>query len=147
MIPALPCLQFKTMSHPLQCLLIDNDEDDQEIFAMALKEISPVISCTFMSSGIMALEKLKTDLSFLPSLIFIDLNMPLMDGEECLLEIKKLSHLEKVPIYIYSTAALPRLAVRMKELGAADFIVKPSSFKKLIELLSGIFQQHKSIFL
>jgi CheY-like chemotaxis protein len=122
------------------CFLIDNDEEDQEIFGMALQEANPSISCIFASNGTSALQKLQSDLSFIPSMIFIDMNMPLMDGRQCLSEIKKLPHLKEVPVYIYSTTADPATKNEVRLLGAVDFIEKPPSYKDLTALLQRLFQ-------
>ncbi|HEU4634129.1 MAG TPA: response regulator [Flavisolibacter sp.] len=132
------------MRHPLTCFLIDNDEEDQEIFSMALREADPAVQCTFVNNGPAALEKFATEPSFIPSVIFVDMNMPLMSGAQCLEEIKKLPHLRKVPVYMYSTAADPLAVAAVKELGAQDFIVKPASFKELTEILSRILHHHKT---
>jgi CheY-like chemotaxis protein len=72
------------------------------------------------------------------------MNMPLMNGTQCLEEIKKLPRLSKVPVYIYSTAADPLTVAQVKQMGATDFIVKPVSFKELTEILSRILHHHKS---
>jgi CheY-like chemotaxis protein len=132
------------MRQPITCFLIDNDEEDQEIFSMALQQADPHIQCAFVNNGPGALHKLNADLSFIPSLIFIDMNMPLMNGTQCLEEIKKLPRLSKVPVYIYSTAADPLTVAQVKQMGATDFIVKPVSFKELTEILSRILHHHKS---
>ena len=86
------------------CLLIDNDVDDQEIFSMALGEIDSTISCLMADDGLSAIEKLTTNPGYTLSYIFIDMNMPLMDGKQCLQEIRKIPAYAEVPIYIYSTA-------------------------------------------
>ena len=69
------------------CLLVDDDEDDAEIFSIALNEANPDIKCLTAADGLEALEMLR-DPSFIPDYIFLDLNMPLMTGKECLVEIR-----------------------------------------------------------
>jgi CheY-like chemotaxis protein len=115
---------------------IDDDVDDQEIFGMAISEVDPSIECVFASDGIEALDKLQ-GMNVLPDCIFIDLNMPRMNGKECLVEIRKQERLENVPIYIYSTSADPKLVDECKELGAKQFIVKPPG----LHLLTGILRE------
>lgn len=131
------------MQHPLKCFLIDNDEEDHEIFRMAMEEVDPDILCYFADNGISAINKLKNEEAFKPSCIFIDMNMPLMNGNECLQEIKKIERLHEVPVYIYSTAADPVTIAKAKQSGAADIIIKPASFKGLTELLSTLFKPQK----
>jgi CheY-like chemotaxis protein len=120
------------------CLLIDNDVDDQEIFSMALGEIDSTISCLMADDGLSAIEKLTTNPGYTLSYIFIDMNMPLMDGKQCLQEIRKIPAYAQVPIYIYSTAANPTLVAEAKALGATDFIMKPAGFRELVELLANL---------
>ena len=118
----------------MNCFLIDDDQDDQEIFAMAVKDINESIHCYFADDGVKALEKLKNS-DFLPDCIFIDINMPRMNGIECLEQIKNIGRLRPVPICMYSTSADPYIVTRSKELGAQDFIVKPASISVLTKLL------------
>lgn len=133
------------MQRPITCFLVDNDEEDQEIFSMALKDADPAIHCVFANDCPDALKKLATHTSFIPSLIFIDMNMPFMDGMQCLQEIKNLQHLKTAPVYMYSTSGDAAVIARVKKAGANDFIVKPPSIKKLTEILSQILHHHKLI--
>ena len=129
------------MRKELSCFLIDNDPDDQEIFGMALRDVDDKISCIVAENGVSALKQLKADQSYIPSLIFIDMNMPLMDGKQCLKEIKKLEWMSEVPIYLYSTSCDPHAIDEVKCLGATDFLVKPSAYQQLVQLLSTLLTQ------
>ena len=126
------------MKNTKECLLIDDDPDDQEIFRMALQEVDKSISCVLANDGIDALTILKPR-TFTPDFIFIDINMPRMNGIQCLTEIKKLDHLKGARIIMYSTTAQPKVVELSKELGASDFLVKPVSLDLLTEQLSTIF--------
>jgi response regulator RpfG family c-di-GMP phosphodiesterase len=130
------------MTSHVKCLLIDDDTDDHEIFKIALEAIDKSIFCDCINESIDAIEKLKTDTSFIPKIIFVDMNMPAMNGVECLAEIKKIEHLKKVPVIFYSTFADPGKVVEMKELGAADYFEKPSDINVLINKLSSIFKEY-----
>lgn len=121
-------------SKTLNCLLIDDDPDDQEIFCMALEEIGKRIKCMFANDGVDALNKLKEN-NVLPDFIFIDMNMPRMNGNECLAKIKEESHLKAIPVYMYSTSAEPEAVAETQRLGAAGFIVKPTSVSELTKTL------------
>ena len=123
----------------MKCLLIDDDIDDQEIFHMALQELSNSVDCQFAADGVNALETLTRDELFLPHCIFIDVNMPRMNGVECLAQIKKINRLRNVPVCMYSTSADPSLVAKAKSLGAVDFIVKPADMSELGNLLSRFF--------
>jgi CheY-like chemotaxis protein len=125
----------------MRCFLIDDDQDDHEIFAMAVKEFNDSIHCYFAADAIEALEKLNSD-DFLPDCIFIDINMPRMNGIECLERIKRVKRLHPVPVCMYSTSADPDIVMRSKELGAKDFIVKPASVSALSKLLGGFINSN-----
>ena len=126
------------MTTTLNCFLIDNDAEDAEIFTLALQEVDETISCSFACNGIQALKQLSDDETFTPSIIFIDMNMPLMNGLECIKELRQIHRLNDVNIYMYSTGGDPMLARQAKDSGATDFIEKPSSFTKLKQLLTKI---------
>ena len=131
------------MLYPLECFLIDDDIDDQEIFGMALQELDRSIRCIFANDGVLALEKLSMDESFIPDYIFIDFNMPRMNGIKCLEEIKKTPRVKHVPVFLYSTSADPEMMARAKQMGASDFIIKPASISTLSNMLGELFNYDK----
>ena len=84
-------------------LLIEDDHDDQEVFSMALREIDSAIICHTVDDALEGIDKLKQDPQFVPDMIFIDLNMPKMDGIGCVRELRTLPQIAGVPIFMYST--------------------------------------------
>lgn len=127
------------MQDPTQCFVIDNDEDDREIVEMVLREINPAITCKSASNGIQALQML-ADVDFSPSIVFIDMNMPMMTGTQCLKSIRAMERFRQTPVYILSTSSDPYAIEEAKQLGANDFLVKPFSFDSWVTLLSSVFQ-------
>jgi CheY-like chemotaxis protein len=123
-----------------QCFLIDDDLDDQEIFLMALHEADKDIHCEVANDGIEAIKKLTEDTSFIPDFIFLDINMPRMNGMQCLVEIKKINHLAEVKIIMLSTSADRNMISRSKELGATEFLLKPSAIGLLVNTLTKILE-------
>jgi CheY-like chemotaxis protein len=130
------------MSSPLLCLLIDDDQDDQEIFTLALEDSGLNMECVISSNASEALQKLTQDDTFLPNYIFLDLNMPRINGIQLLTEIKKVSRLQHIPVVIYSTSSHPKDKDATLKLGASAFITKPSGIKELSVLLKDFFQTH-----
>lgn len=130
------------MHEKITCFLIDDDDDDQEIFTLALNNIDEAISCVTANDGIDALNKLSLNDNFTPDFIFLDLNMVRMNGRECLIEIKKIQRLQQVPIIIYSTSSEQKDISETKELGAADYIVKPPSMTQLEKRLEQVLRRN-----
>lgn len=128
----------------LTCFLIDDDTDDHEIFQLALERVDPAIVCVYSNDPLNALERLNADKSFVPQLFFIDINMPRMNGMQCLAEIKKIEHLKHVPVCMYFTSANPAIINECKRLGATDFIVKSSGMDELEKALSDILSQYNT---
>lgn len=126
---------------PKTCFLIDDDQDDQDIFCMALDDLGEDISCVFANDGREGFMKLNTDALFEPNYIFIDLNMPRMNGLQCLTAIKSIDRLKKVPIFMYSTSNDPKIITETKLLGASDYIVKPISVDTLTDILRQCFNR------
>jgi CheY-like chemotaxis protein len=120
----------------LTCFLVDDDLDDLEIFALAVEDLHGTIQCVTALDGVEAIEKLRSDESFVPDFIFLDLNMPRMNGKQCLLEIKKIKRLFSIPVIIYSTSSNRRDIDETLQLGAAHFLTKPSSISSLTKELS-----------
>ncbi|MBS0028771.1 response regulator [Chitinophaga sp. 22321] len=120
-------------------LLIDDDIDDRMIFGEVLKELAPDIIYHEAINGEDALIKLDNDL--IPDLIFLDLNMPRVDGKQFLAEIQRISHLKHIPVIIYSTSSHESDKKETRELGAVYFLTKPNSLHELTHILTDILQQ------
>ena len=118
-------------------LLIDDDEDDQEIFLTAAKQLSESVICSTMFDATEALRKLD-EKTLTPDVIFLDLNMPAMNGQQFLTKIKSNPQLKDIPIIIFSTSSNHKTVQLMKDLGAQDFITKPEKFDQLLTILKPI---------
>jgi CheY-like chemotaxis protein len=121
-----------------QLFIIDDDVEDQEIFVEALKEVNPSIICYNAMNGEDALRQLTMDVMMLPDLIFLDMNMPKLNGKQVLRELKKTRSLINIPVIMYSTSFAPRDIEEIKELGAVFYLLKPSRFDDLCTALTKI---------
>lgn len=122
-------------SHTL--FIADDDPDDVELFIEAVSRIDQSIKCYSAFDGEEALRKLKSD-SELPDMIFLDLNMPRINGKQCLAEIKNSNKPRTIPVVIFSTSSLPHDIDDTRKLGASYFLTKPSNFDELCKELSQI---------
>lgn len=115
-------------------LYVEDDLDDQIIFKECLHLVRPDIRCAFASNGIEALAKLK-DTTLKPACIFIDVNMPVMDGNALLAKIKADPELAEIPCFMLSTSHNKRHIESAMAAGATKYLVKPAvyiDFKNLL---------------
>ncbi len=128
--------------------LIDDDLDDQFFFKEVIESINPTMHCDTATNGKIALDKLKVSAS-LPDIIFLDLNMPVMNGFDFLIQIKQENALSKIPVCIFTTSNIFRDKELTKEFGAQYFLTKPNDFqvlrKKLQQILSADFSTDEYI--
>jgi CheY-like chemotaxis protein len=115
-------------------LIIDDDIDDQEILITAIQELDAAMICCTALNGKDALDKLMSK-EVIPKLIFLDLNMPAMNGFQFLEHVRCSDELSQIPIVVFSTSSNPADVQQTKKLGAIDFFTKPTSFLKLKQLL------------
>lgn len=137
-------------------LLADDDIDDHIFFRDALDEFPATTHLTIVSNGVELMKLLNIQSAPLPDMLFLDLNMPLKAGYECLSEIKGNIELKKLPVIIFSTSFEAEIANLLYDGGAHYYIRKPGEFYKLKQLIhkaillthnSGGFQPPKSDFL
>jgi CheY-like chemotaxis protein len=115
-------------------LLVDDDKDDQFFFIEALKELNDTIVCKTEDNGVKGLAALQ--LPDHPDMIFLDLNMPQMNGFDLLSKIKKDEVLAKIPVVIFSTSNHQHDIDKAKELGSVAFLTKPNDMNTLSEKLA-----------
>ncbi len=125
-----------------KCLLIDDDLDDQEIFLMCLEKVCEDVECLTMNDGVNAIAMLGSNTDYVPDYIFIDVNMPKMNGIECLRILKQMEKLRDARIYMYSTTSEGLALEESKKLKAHDFFIKPANILALEEQLSMVFKSN-----
>src|SRR4051794_40368807 len=108
--------------------IVDDDIDDQELFMEAVSEVDQSIECISASDCEEALDLLKSGKVVLPDMIFLDLNMPRLNGKQCLAELKRQANLKHIPVIIYSTSSEKKDIEETTKLGAAHFLTKPNKF-------------------
>lgn len=122
----------------IQILLADDDESDRMLFTDAIDELKMNTKITTVNDGVALLKYLVEQKDNLPEFLFLDLNMPLKDGKECLNEIRNTLKLNDIIIAIYSTSASEKDVEDTFVLGANVYIQKPSNYKVLKESLSRV---------
>lgn len=123
----------------LVILLADDDEDDVFIFQEALSENDITSKLIVAMDGVEALELLNEDQS--KDVVFLDINMPRMNGFECLEEARKIPNIDHIPFVFLSTLQTDELIAKAKELGAAGYIKKPISYCKFKDTLTEVLSE------
>lgn len=119
------------LSNPLQILLADDDENDRLLFTDAFSELKTKTFVQTVNNGIELMKWLNEKDTRLPHLIFLDLNMPIKNGLECLTEIRSDEKLKNISVAIYSTSSNQKDIEETFSNGANVYITKPSDFNTL----------------
>ncbi|HMG15420.1 MAG TPA: response regulator [Saprospiraceae bacterium] len=123
----------------IQILLAEDDEDDRLFFLEAMIQTGQNIIVNVAKDGVELMSLLRNEKMRLPDLIFLDLNMPLKNGLECLKEIKSEVSLKDIPVIIFSTSSSQDHIDVTFNYGANLYISKPDSISELQTVLDGIF--------
>tara|TARA_R110002012_G_scaffold320402_2_gene543935 strand:- start:44916 stop:45347 length:432 start_codon:yes stop_codon:yes gene_type:complete len=118
----------------MKIYLADDDSEDRELFSDALTELPLEITLKTFQNGVELMADLFLD-ELLPEAIFLDLKMPMMDGFECLSDIKSEVKFQNIDVIIYSTLMNDWEVEKLQELGANSYLQKPTSFNQLKTIL------------
>lgn len=118
-------------NEPFHILLADDDESDRLLFTEAISELKIETVVHTVNDGVQLMEWLKMKKNQLPHLLFLDLNMPLKNGIECLKEIRSNQRLKDISIAIYSTSDSEKDIEETFLNGANVYITKPNNFNML----------------
>ena len=122
-------------------LVIDDDRDDRELFCEALASVDPAINCEQAVDGKEALTRLSTKDIDKPDIIFLDINMPVMDGWQFLSHLKKEDIYKEIPVIVSTTSSTQKDKRIANDLGALCFITKPHAYTRLKNML-GLIVTH-----
>ncbi|SRR5258706_4249325 len=116
-------------------LVGEDDLDDQEFLKEIFISIDNSYTLIFASNGPELLSLLeKSDASYLPCLIVLDYNMPGSNGAEILRELKNDRRYDSIPKIIWSTSRSDTYREICLEMGANEYLVKPTNVNDLIEI-------------
>ena len=120
---------------PLNILLADDDTDDCNFFKEALDGLTLSTQLTTVHDGEQLMKLLTKETNELPSMLFLDLNMPRKNGFECLSEIKLIKKLNQLPIIILSTSFNHDVVNLLYHNGAQYYVPKPAEFSQLKKVI------------
>jgi CheY-like chemotaxis protein len=126
----------------LHVLVIDDDEDELLVISKALESLNLSFKCTWAMSGEQGLKQLT---NIRPDIIFVDYQMPGMNGLECVTAIRKLAHCNNSLVILHSSVMDRRVQMMGSELGASACINKSESLSQLTQFLDCFLHEHALI--
>ena len=114
--------------------LVDDDEDDRFLVEEVFKQYSSGCRLKPLHNGEELLLALKTGVD-LPTLILLDLNMPLMGGFEVLRLLRQQVRYDSIPVIILTTSDQAADHQEAMALKADGFITKPATIEGLNQLV------------
>lgn len=118
-------------------LAVDDDDDDLELFGNAAQEIDPSIQIIYARNGEEALRYLHERAIAMPDYVFLDVNMPRVNGRQCLISMRENKLTKNIPVIMYSTA-LSESDIALFENLNARYLIKPSGYVELVAALKKI---------
>jgi len=126
------------MKNDRPILIIDDDLVDAMTIKRAFKDIKVTNRIDLVGNGEEALDFLRNDESEKPCLIFLDLNMPKMNGLEFLQIIKNDNALKIIPVIVLTTSKDEQDKIDSFRLGVAGYMVKPVDYMKFLDAIKTI---------
>jgi CheY-like chemotaxis protein len=112
-------------------LCVDDDPDDRELIRNAIFKVDPSYTVAHATNGKEAIQFLnRADQTERPCLVIMDINMPVMDGKQALLEIKKNKSWDDIPVVVFTTSSHPADQSFCEGLGV-ELITKPANFRQI----------------
>lgn len=122
-------------SKSIKVLLADDDADDRLFFEQAIAQVSQPTTLTILNDGEELMEFLSDEKNEIPSVLFLDINMPRKNGFECLTSIKLNDRLRRMPVVVFSTSNSWDHINTVFKTGANIYIHKPGDFSELKQII------------
>lgn len=119
-------------------LLVEDDQVDAMAVKRAVKDLNISNSLHVVGDGEEALEYLRNNEQQLPCLIFLDINMPRMNGIEFLRVAKADNRLKRIPVVVLTTSKEDQDKFDSFELGVAGYMIKPADYLKFVEVVRAV---------
>ena len=115
-------------------LYAEDDQDDFVFLKNAIEQINPEINLVNVESGYDLIRFLQDrDAGSFPSLIIMDLKMPMLDGQETLDLLKLDDRLKSIPVVLFSGSTNPK-DIDLANLVGSQIIKKPSRYEEWLTI-------------
>ena len=130
------CVSLVKARRPI--LIVEDDKVDAMLISRAFKDVDITGSIDTVCNGEEALKYVNSKENAIPGIIFLDLNMPKMNGIEFLKIVNNDSGLHEIPIIVMSTSDIEQEKEECFKLNAVGFLVKPIDYNEFVELIKTI---------
>ena len=129
-------------SRPAEVLLAEDNENDVELTRQGFKRCKLLLNLHHVKDGVECMAFLRKQGKYTaaptPDLLLLDMNMPLMDGREVLVEMVADETLNAIPIVVLTTSSQDEEILKMYKLGCSSYIVKPVDFDQFLDVVRSI---------
>lgn len=131
-----------TLNKSFTIIMADDDEDDRLLAQDAMEAAGGSYLCHTVGDGQELLDYLRCEGKYsgnesceAPSVILLDLNMPILDGRDTLKQLKNDPRLSSIPVVILSTSSADEDISEGYGLGASSYMIKPTDFGSLVSMM------------
>lgn len=129
-------------ARPAVILLVEDNENDVELTRIEFQQSKVKVNLHLVSDGLECMAFLRKQGRYVdaptPDLILLDLNMPLMDGQEVLAEISRDEDCRHLPVVILTTSDDEKEILKMYALRCSSYMVKPIDFDQFQRVIRSI---------
>lgn len=130
------------MGHPVEILIVEDNPGDVRLMQEAMRDSKVLNQIHVVEDGVAAMAYLHRDGEYAdvpcPDLIMLDLNLPMKDGREVLVEIKEDTELRRIPVVILTTSGAEDDILRTYNHHANCYITKPIDLQQFINVVRAI---------
>ena len=128
----------------MHILMADDDKDDYLFLKEAAEKAGEPLQVSYAANW---LELWRFIIKTIPDLLFLDINMPVKDGIECLQLLRQERKYDNIPILIYSTSVNKSDIDKAYQNGANYFIVKPNAIEDITNIIKRLISMSKDALL
>lgn len=123
-------------------VIVDDDSDDTFFMTEAVTTVNQRARLLTYLNPVEAMRTLTVEQSVLPDVIFMDINMPMKNGFECLHELRKSALFGQTAIIMYSTTMTPEMTRELVDSGASLTFQKPIHPNDYDGLVRYVLERH-----
>jgi CheY-like chemotaxis protein len=116
-------------------LLVEDDQVDIMTVERGLKKLGVINKLVTVNNGEEALQYLERSEDELPCMILLDINMPKMNGHECLKQLKSHPAFKNIPVIMLTSSMEQQDVDQGFALGISGYILKPVDYDQFIDAI------------